>query len=694
MRTSIKRDSFRILTGGGIRAKLTVLPQLFLMGILLLASAHAFADDTTISTGDVEINNTNFPDEAFRNYVLNTIAGGSTTLTQAMINKTTNIDLKGLDIKDLTGLKYFTALKILYCQDKPDLTTIDLSGNKKLEVLNITGSNGVTSLDFSQNPNMTSINCAQTYKAPGKLTSINVSKCGNLQYLYLAYQTKLATLNLTNNTDLVEMSINNTVIKDIDLSKNVKLKSLMAFNIKGSKVIDFTNNTNLEYLSVYGNGWTTLDVSKLTNLKHLMCFSNNLTKLDLSNNPYLVSLSCYGNNLTELDLSNLDQLEELDCSKNKLKTINISPKDPAQIKFISVHDNAFSSIDLSKYPNLEARRYYKYDASSYISFSTPSSDNQTRRMMLYTDGSDAYMNVEDGIDVSRISNAQLNLSDGTTTTSTPLTFSLGTASNGMVPLKLGNSAARMRLFNTNSTGTTASTVTITYTYNTGSKLTNTATMNVTDTVECYLLPMSQEYGSVNLPYNVLLPTGATAYAVSGTSVKPGRDDNTATLTQIASEGEVVAANTPMLIRRADANHTMFALNQSKGTAKSATSKNLLKGTNGTAIDNQTNYFVLGINNNTASANSGKLGFWRSTSSKIGNWRAYLDLSSSFSGSTSAKGFVLLLDTTPTGISTVATERDGAKADTPWYTLDGRTLGGKPSQRGVYIHNGKKMVISE
>lgn len=663
------------------------------MSILLLASAHVFADDTTTSTGDVEINSTNFPDEAFRNYVQNTIAGGSMTLTQAMINATSSINLKGLGIKDLTGLSHFSALTTLFCQDNPDLTTIDLSGNKNLEELNITGSNGVTSLDFSQNPNMTSINCAQNYKAPGSLTSINVSKCANLQYLYLAYQTKLATLNLTNNTNLVKMSINNTAIKDIDLSKNVNLKSLMAFNIKGSKVIDFTHNTQLEYLSVYGNGWTTLDVSKLTNLKHLMCFSNNLTKLDLSNNPNLVSLSCYGNQLTELDLSIQDQLEALDCNTNKLKSINISPRDPSQMKFISVHDNAFSSIDLSKYPNLAATYYLKYNDQSIVSLRAASSDNQTRRMMLYTDGSDAYMNVEEGIDVSRISNAKLNLSDGTTTS---LTFSLGTASNGMVPLKLGNSAARMRLFNytTNSKGTTASTATITYTYNTGSKLSYTATMNVTDMVECYLLPMSQEYGSVNLPYNVLLPTGATAYEVSATSVKPGRDDNTATLTQIASEGEVVAANTPMLIRRADDTHTMFALNQSTGTAKSATSKNLLQGTNGTAIDNQTNYFVLGINKNTASANSGKLGFWRTTNSKIGNWRAYLDLSKSFEGSSSAKGFVLLLDTTPTGISTVATERDGAKADTPWYTLDGRTLGAKPSQRGVYIHNGKKMVISE
>ena len=28
----------------------------------------------------------------------------------------------------------------------------------------------------------------------------------------------------------------------------------------------------------------------------------------------------------------------------------------------------------------------------------------------------------------------------------------------------------------------------------------------------------------------------------------------------------------------------------------------------------------------------------------------------------------------------------------WYTLDGRQLSGKPTQRGVYINNGSKVVI--
>ncbi|MBQ9559675.1 MAG: hypothetical protein IJV08_06790, partial [Bacteroidaceae bacterium] len=35
---------------------------------------------------------------------------------------------------------------------------------------------------------------------------------------------------------------------------------------------------------------------------------------------------------------------------------------------------------------------------------------------------------------------------------------------------------------------------------------------------------------------------------------------------------------------------------------------------------------------------------------------------------------------------------GARGKEAWYTLDGRRLNGKPSQRGIYIGNGKKIVI--
>jgi hypothetical protein len=658
------KNGLLALIGGGIRRRLIELPQLFFLGILLLAPAHAAAD--------VDINSTNFPDEAFRTYVQK-LAGG-TTLTQAEIDATTSFgyDLKNLGIKDLTGLKYFTALTSLFCQDNPGLTFIDLSGNKALKVLNITGCK-VRSLDFTNNPNMTSINCAEMKT----LTSINVSSCSGLTELYLP-NNPLTTLDVTHNPKLQKLSVYKTQLTTLDLSANTALTTLYAFGNPQLKPLDLTHNTLLTYLSVYDNQWSALDVSNFPNLQTLLCFNNQLTSLDVSKNTKLTALSCYGNELTTLDLTNNTAILQLDCSKNRLTSLILNPTSPTQMTFVSVHDNALASINLSDYTKLADKK-----SSLFVG---ASSDNQKRRMMLYTDGTNAYMNVEDGINVSKISKAQLNLSDGTTTS---LTFSLGTPSNGMVPLKFSNGSVRTRLFNytTNSTGTTGSTATITYTYDTGSTLSETQTMNVTDTVECYLLPMSQEYGSVNLPYDVLLPEGATAYAVTATSAK----DNKATLTQIATAGEVVAANTPMLIRRTDNTHTLFALNAGTGAAKTATS-NLLKGTYGTTIDNQSNYYVLGINNTAISPSiKGKLGFWRSSNSKIGIWRAYIDLGSA--ATANAKGFVLSFDNdTPTGISQI--ENVGDSIHTPWYTLDGRQSDTKPSQRGIYIHNGKKIIINQ
>ncbi len=45
----------------------------------------------------------------------------------------------------------------------------------------------------------------------------------------------------------------------------------------------------------------------------------------------------------------------------------------------------------------------------------------------------------------------------------------------------------------------------------------------------------------------------------------------------------------------------------------------------------------------------------------------------------------------TGINTLPND-DGEDMSGNWYTLDGRKLQGKPTQKGVYISNGKKMVI--
>lgn len=453
------------------------------------------------------------------------------------------------------------------------------------------------------------------------------------------------------------------------------MTKLYAFGNPQLNVLDLSSNTNLTYLAVYTNKWSTLDVSKLTKLSTLLCFSNQLTTLNLSQNTSLKDLSCYSNQLTTLDLSNNTALINLDCHKNKLTSLTLNPKDPTKLLFLSIYDNALASYDMSKYTNLKT--------NNGSSFKSASAAKQHRRMTLYTDGTDAYMLVGGGISSSNISAAKINVPSDTTS----ITFSIDTKdANGLVPLKFSNGANRKRLFNWNTTRGTASPITITYNYNTGSNLAEAKTMDVTDTVECYLLPMSQEYGSVNLPYDAVLPTGATAYAITAKDLSGASKDNTVTLTKIADAGEIVSANTPMLIKRSADTYTLFALNQCTGTAKSA-SNNLLQGTQDVAITNQDTYLVLGINNNPASSTYNQLGFWHSTLSKIGNWRAYLPVKDA----SAAKGFVLSLDT-PTGISLIKNTENSIA--TPWYTLDGRTLGAKPSRQGIYIHNRKKITISK
>ena len=46
----------------------------------------------------------------------------------------------------------------------------------------------------------------------------------------------------------------------------------------------------------------------------------------------------------------------------------------------------------------------------------------------------------------------------------------------------------------------------------------------------------------------------------------------------------------------------------------------------------------------------------------------------------------------TGINLTPDPSPKGEGSNYWYTLDGRRLTGKPTQRGLYINNGKKFVV--
>ena len=236
--------------------------------VLTLLPTAAFAAD------DVVIDETNFPDEGFREYVKKEFdTSKDNFLSAAEIAAADRIFVTGKPITSIKGIEYFTALTSLRCSHTK-LTSLDTSHNKKLSYLE----------------------CENI----STLTTLNVSGNAELKTLYCE-QNALTALNLTNNTALEKLSCGGNEFTTLDLSKNTSLKYFGFFNGKLSS-LDLTNNTNLEELYFCGNNFSTIDVSKNTSLRILRLFGNQLITLDTSKNSTLQELWVYTNPLTSMYL--------------------------------------------------------------------------------------------------------------------------------------------------------------------------------------------------------------------------------------------------------------------------------------------------------------------------------------------------------------------------------------------------------
>ena len=194
----------------------------------------------------IAINETNFPDENFRNWILSQEYGQDGVLTDEEIAEVTYIGVSYQNISNLKGIEYFTALKNLYVSSGI-LTSLDVSKNTALEYLDCS-CNMITLLDLSQNKALKNLSCWGN-----ALTSLDVSEC--------------------------------TALQSIDCKYNL-LTSL-----------DVSGCTALRKLDCEHNQLTSLDVSNKTELFWLMCYNNQLTSLDVSGCPNFLTLSFYCNQI-------------------------------------------------------------------------------------------------------------------------------------------------------------------------------------------------------------------------------------------------------------------------------------------------------------------------------------------------------------------------------------------------------------
>ena len=197
-----------------------------LVSDIITSGENDLLDSNTL----IEINETNFPDENFRNTVLEYIdKNKDKKLSETECNSVTEFGLqsdvivngKRLKVTSMKGIEYFSKITYLHVM------------NHYLE-----------ELDLSKNPELESVYMHQT--------------CNSDKY-----------------------------VRSIDLSKNTKLKYLDISNMALSKV-DLSHNTQLKYLCVDTNLYLKdLDVSMCPNLETLLCYGNDISTLDLRNNPKL-----------------------------------------------------------------------------------------------------------------------------------------------------------------------------------------------------------------------------------------------------------------------------------------------------------------------------------------------------------------------------------------------------------------------
>lgn len=277
-----------------------------------------------------EINETYFPDENFRKYLIN-----EGYKTGEDIVKVKSLYLRRKSIKSLKGIEYFTSLTSLDCREN-QLTSIDLSKNTELRELLFYGNN---IRDEGMDALINSLPVVPTNDGVFEVVSVTymgqyVCKCTKSQVAAAKAKGWIPCMEYgieyEGSTDPDPSAINETNFPDDNFRnyllnegykteediKDVSYLDLSSKNIKSLKGIEYF--TALHTLYCNQNQLTTLDVSNNSALSTLWCSDNQLTALDVSKNTALKELNCHDNQLSALDVSRNNNLETLRVWGNRI----------------------------------------------------------------------------------------------------------------------------------------------------------------------------------------------------------------------------------------------------------------------------------------------------------------------------------------------------------------------------------------
>ena len=257
---------------------------------------------TFIFETSLPINEDNFPDPNFRNYIKTYKAGGRDVLTVEEQRKVETIEVEGKNISSLRGIEAFPNLTELKC-----------------------GNNSIQKLDLRQNPKLKTLKCNKN-----QLTQLDLSKNPDIDYLNCS-ENQLEQLDVSHLKDLVMLNCSHNDLEQLDVRNSKFLETL------------YCSSNRLTELDA--------DVTHKSRLVSVECQNNQLTSLILGQNKLLKKLNCAHNQLTQLNLNNMISLKDLNCFNNQLTVLDVS--DSPKLTTLWLGDNHLTSLNLDNNPKLD-----------------------------------------------------------------------------------------------------------------------------------------------------------------------------------------------------------------------------------------------------------------------------------------------------------------------------------------------------
>ena len=326
---------------------------------------------------------------------------GKVSRAEALNIETLNVSGKG--ISDLTGIEWFTNLRVLNCSGNASLLSLNVLNNTALEELNCSGckklsaldvskhvalrslncsscslkkldlsnnsaltmlncsENSMTSLDLSHNPEVMDVNCSGnhaywTTTATNRIRSLNLSGCSKLLTLNCAYQL-LASLNISDCIALTELESRTNVLLGIDLSHNIKLRKLDCADNKISS-LNLSHNSSLATYNISNNPLKDINVgSVLSSLDFVTGGSyTEPTELKISatklKSLFLNRNGAQDAKITSIDFSNCTSLESATIYLSTLPEIDFSPC--PSFNSLEIYSLQLQTLNFSRNANLKS----------------------------------------------------------------------------------------------------------------------------------------------------------------------------------------------------------------------------------------------------------------------------------------------------------------------------------------------------